>query len=744
MCGVFPHEQKCWEELSMKKVNWFSSKTKSGCAKLAAIFFAAILLFSFLGKLFQSDFGRIKVQHILVDFRGGVLDGQLYYPAGISSKDKLPAVVVAHGGGMNYGAMRGSAAEIARRGFVVLSLSAYGSSLSLLPPYDESGNGVEEFNLRGENGASAGILDAVDYVRSLAFVDTTRVGVLGQSMGSNRAGTAAVIDCGYFSFNDIMINVLYHEFGQQFTEQEICMDADALAAQRLNSDQLVYYNALREENLQHFDTRIKSVMVVGLNWLPPLSASAEVEVGGHTVTRNIQTNVAYGTGSLDVWRTLFADETIKSTWYSSEDVSVDAWYSINDVAKTNQIVGSFVNDSVVSNQELAAAIKMKTARLLCRPVKNVTHTGICLSVGLYKQQAKFFEQTLSYNNGELTSPATQIIDTNKSYGLAREICNGLSMLCMFGFVVALSGLLLKTELFADCVVPEAKGRAVWNKKRYWCTAAATFLFTFAVIYYVNEILNGFGLMKYLSSTLPFGQGTLLAYVFVFLLAGGTIVSLAVNSILNKKEFGDTGLASLNIGAGVKTVMKTLLLATTIVAAAYMTLMLIDYLFGQDYRYYTMYFSYVRPEYWFKLLPTILIFFAAYLIIGCGVNYTVRTDIPMWKDTLITVIIFSAGVWVPCITNEIYAMIVGSSAAVSTAATSWNNPEVTFMFCDFMNTYHFNITVPLVVFLSRVLYKKTNSIWLGAAVCAILMGWSCTGSGANDIYIPQTFLTALFG
>lgn len=32
------------------------------------------------------------------------MDGQLYYPAGTSSQEKLPAVVIAHGGGMNYGA----------------------------------------------------------------------------------------------------------------------------------------------------------------------------------------------------------------------------------------------------------------------------------------------------------------------------------------------------------------------------------------------------------------------------------------------------------------------------------------------------------------------------------------------------------------------------------------------------------------------------------------------------------------
>lgn len=694
-----------------------------------AIFLAAIFIFSFAAKMFQSDFGRVKVEHILIDVRGAVMDGQLYYPAGTNSQDSLPAVVIAHGGGMNYGAMRGSAAEIARRGFVVLSLSAYGSTLSVMPAYDESGNGVEEFNLLGLEGASAGLLDAVDYVRSLAFVDKTRIGLLGQSMGANRVGSAAVLDCGYLTFNDIMINVLYEQFGQQFTEEEILMNADELAAQRLNPDQLEYYNAIRDAEYEDYNTRVKAVMVVGLNWLPPLSPSAEVQVAGHTVTRNVQTNVGYGTGTLDVWATLNQDETIKSTWYSAEDVTFGSWYSIDDLSQTSTIVGSFQNDSILDDAALADALAAGTARVLCEPVKNITHTEICLSTGLYKQQTRFFEQALNYNNGDLTSGNAQAIDTNETYGISREVCNGLAMFSMFGFVIALACGLLKTSLFQSCVVSGESALLPVNKKRYWAMAAVTIVLTVIAIYYTNTVLDALALMPLLNVYIPFGGGTLLAFAFVLVMALLTLVAVAVNAALNKKEFGNTGLSALNLKVGVKNGLKCLLLAIIILAAAYGTLAMIDYFFGQDYRYFTMYFSYVRPEYWIQLIPTMLVFFVAYLVIGCGINQTVRHDLADWKDTLLTVVIYSAGIWGACLANEFAARIAGTHTA---------------MFCDFMNTYHFNITVPLVVLLSRVLYKKTKSVWLGAMVCALLIAWACTGSGVNDVYTPQTFLTVLFG
>ncbi len=704
--------------------------------RLLALFIAGILAFSFLGKLIQSDFGSIHVEHVLIDVRGGVMDGQLYYPAGTSSQEKLPAVVIAHGGGMNYGAMRGSAAEIARRGFVVLSLSAYGSSLSLMPPYDETGNGVEVFNLLGDEGASAGLFDAVDYVRSMAIVDPTRVGLLGQSMGANRAGAAAVIDCGYYTFNDILINLLYDTFGQRFTEEEIAMDADTLAAQRLNQDQLTYYQALREQAWEKFDTRLKGVMVVGLNWLPPLSPSKDVEVAGYTVTRNVQTNVAYGTGSLDVWRTINQDETIKSTWYSQSDITYGSWYSIDDQTKTNTILGDFDNSSVTEDEALALAIENGTARVLCQPVENVTHTGICLSTGLFSQQTKFFEQTLGYNRGDLGAEGTTPLDAGETYGIWREICNGLAMICMVGMVITLGILLLKTPLFHGCVAQAASTPLSFSRKQYLLSCGATFLLTFAAIVYINKGINGFALSEmFLSPVLPFGQGTLLAIAFVLILAVGTVVIVAANAMVLRKKTGRTGLENLNIAIGGARLGKTLLLALTLLASAYISLGVIDYLFGQDYRYFTMYFSYVRPEYWIRLLPTIAIFFGAYLIIGVGVNYLSRGDGPQWKDTLMTVVIFSAGVWVACIINEVGAISAG-------AAGTFDNS--TSFFCNFMNTYHFNFTVPMVALISRVLYKRTHSIWLGALVCALLVAWSATGSGTNDMYMPQTFLSSLLG
>ena len=114
-----------------------------------------------------------------IDARGAKLEGDLYYPAGVSDEDKLPAVIVVHGGGVNKGNYKSIAEELARREFVVFNINAYGTSGSEMPPYDEYDQGVDGYN---SFGSSCGVLDVVEFLRTFQFVDQTRIGIAGHSL----------------------------------------------------------------------------------------------------------------------------------------------------------------------------------------------------------------------------------------------------------------------------------------------------------------------------------------------------------------------------------------------------------------------------------------------------------------------------------------------------------------------------------------------------------------------------------
>ena len=120
----------------------FTLRTREGSARILAICLCLVLLFSFVARMIQSDNARIKVSRVTIDSRGATLDADLYYPSGTTDRDKLPAVLVAHGGGVEKGVVKGVADELARRGFVVLNVNAYCVGLSEQPAYDDGDQGI--------------------------------------------------------------------------------------------------------------------------------------------------------------------------------------------------------------------------------------------------------------------------------------------------------------------------------------------------------------------------------------------------------------------------------------------------------------------------------------------------------------------------------------------------------------------------------------------------------------------------
>ena len=108
-----------------------------------AVLLAVMLLSQLFAAMISSDTGAIKIESIMLDARGAELSADLYYPAGTTDRDRLPAVIVAPGAGCTKEHMRSFAEELAKRDYVVLNVNPYGSGLSETPVYNENGVGIE-------------------------------------------------------------------------------------------------------------------------------------------------------------------------------------------------------------------------------------------------------------------------------------------------------------------------------------------------------------------------------------------------------------------------------------------------------------------------------------------------------------------------------------------------------------------------------------------------------------------------
>jgi pimeloyl-ACP methyl ester carboxylesterase len=119
----------------------------------------------------QSGSGSVVVTE--VDFQaadGSNIHSTLQRPNYATDTEPLPGVVVIHGSQQNKEWLMAFGIELARRGFVVLTIDANG--------HGNSGNGT-----------GSGIA-ALDYIASLDFVDDTQIGLIGHSMGGGIAWAA--------------------------------------------------------------------------------------------------------------------------------------------------------------------------------------------------------------------------------------------------------------------------------------------------------------------------------------------------------------------------------------------------------------------------------------------------------------------------------------------------------------------------------------------------------------------------
>lgn len=711
--------------MAQEKAKFFTFKTRDGCLRILTLLLAIILASSFCGALVSSNFGQVKIEHVTIDMRGGVFDGKLYIPAGTSSDDSLPAVVVCHGRGTPYNVYEGFAEELSRRGFVVLAYNAYGAGLSDRPLKDEGGQGVDGYNF---DNAVQGVLDAVNYLRATEFVDATRIGVTGHSGGSRRTGLAATLDCGFLSLNDMLINLLCDEFGVSVAEDEIYTDADEIAARNLSADQLAFYEYRKAEVTADYDTRISAICLMGSD-ASHTSTPRAVTVGGHEVMRSCQVNMGIVNGEQDF--SYFDYNTrpeVKDGWYTGgADIEYGSWYAIDDETQTSRIIGTFNETSILNSSDFADCVENGLVRVATQ-TPNESHTKNFLSSRTASSVVYFFEQTLNYNRGDLTDPATVPLEAGNSIFIYRQVFDGIAMLAMLFMTFPITALFLQRKRLA-CSTDVFAGDALRRTGPVnWLHILLATAVTFGAIYFANSsLIPAYPFAeKPLPTLYPLVNASRTSLAYVAAVGVFSLVFLTVAVLLDKKLYGKSCLNLLNIKIKPIDILKYLGYAVCILFAGYLALLVISSLFNQEFKFWTLAFLPLKGENWGYVVTYAIAFFPGLFLAGAAQNYTVRTDIPQWKDTLRSVIINSAGVWLCCLISIVVMFTTGGN------------------FSNFIGTYNIVLIVPITAYISRKCFNMTKSIWLGSFVNALLVAWSAVGYvGMNDTYVPMGFFSILF-
>ena len=664
---------------------------------MLAVALGSILVSSIFGSLIQSKGGSIKVSDLRdetntgayynaagqevegVTIKGSVKSGILYMPKDASEDNKKPAIVLTHGYLNNRELQLPNAVELARRGFIVLTV-------------DREGHGNYE-NSGSQNAmmATNGLYDSVKYIYNLPEVDRSKIGISGHSMGGYTTAMTLYEDSVYAGYAKLaenqkagkslgLVSAGLMQGWDTYIYSDPTVDVGILKAKDdefffgskdANGEKTICREYLQSQGAASF---------VGLAWTPETGIDVKdggVYVGGKVV------ETEQGKAVDGAFRVVYeADEIHPLNHFSTESTGyvVDFFYNAFGTPDGAKYIKS--TNQVWVLKEIMATIGWAGIILMIFPL-----VALLLELPWFKELKK---RRIETEDGRI---AYEEID-EKAEGEGKAELKGLR-----------------------------------KHLSFWIPATACTLFSGFSISPIQKWAS-----KIFEKTSLFPQDTT-GWVAIWAICCGlfamTVILLtnAVNRIINHyvyKEdahlYNESVLDVVNVGS-VGRLVKTACLGTLVVIAMYAVLFLNWAIFKTDFRFWTFAMKVFEVD---VMLPTILRYAALFgIFYFCNAigNQTYRVkNLPEWASIAINAAFNFAG---------ILLVFIIQYGTFCTTGVMWN-PDMNLSYIVLFPIIPVLICATII---SRILYKKTGNIWLGVVINTLL--WTAvtvSGTAASLGYI----------
>lgn len=591
------------------------SKPQRRLVVLVVIAVAMMVLGPLLARAANTNFGATTVQEVTIfGASGHQISAYVYTPTGVSAQNPAPAIAMWHGLNNQKDYMDNTALEMARRGFVVVSADQLGHG---------SSNGANQ-------DAGCGGPDVLTYLRGLATVDTSKIGLVGMSQGGFCAATAAAL-----AQPDAYTSIFYME---------------------------------SEPN-------------------PPGVPDTTPYQGLHNIAFNIGTWTEMGVMIL-----------------------VDKGGNAN---VSPELLSLFGTTTPIVPDKVYGSIADGTARILYTPWED--HALSTDSPAAIGNAIEWMQQTLT--DGQGLSKDNQIWPLKL---LGTTIGLAGAFLAMF----AMGGLLLRQRSFAGLVrpVPEYHGLtgAGWWVGAIITTAVGPLLYL--------EVWKHMFLTTWIApNTLWPLTFTNVFMVWTVLVAAVAWALVAWNNHVAKKKgatWANYGVTEPGAGIDWRAVGRSALLAVTILAPIYLTLVFVSDVWHVDFRMWLvtlMPMSIARWGAFFGYLLPFGLYFVAQAIIFAGFLRWRGGKAPLWQEMLVNSITLTLGalVWLVLCYAPLLSggtMIFGSDPMTVTSAGMGG-----------INYIPMLVLWPLVASLLTYYYRKTGRIFVGSILATVVVVWSLAAS-----------------
>lgn len=541
-------------------------KNRSLSVRAAVFMLCAAVILMLVGGIgalaLQTSYGKTDV----IDFKiptgnGRYISGSIFKPENASDKNKVPVVITEHGYLNNSKMQDINAIELSRRGIAVVAFDAYyhGKSSSTVLPVLES-TGAE----------GTGMIDMVEYVyRSLDYVDNTKIGVMGHSMG------------GVATFSTLM------HYGAQYQAAiEAAMAPDSEGGEKITPDEQAEADRINKVKAG-FSSAIISMATE--DTMPAIHASLGISYG------------KYDEGNYDLAR-------------GNGDVSGDcreALAAVNSVMKEGEKI-----DSVTVGEYYGSA-KNNTLRVVYNP--SHIHPWEHFSAKTSGYVTTFFQKAFQMDSG---------MDARDQIWFIKELFNCIAMIGLFLSIVPVAVLLLRVPVFQSLrgTVPKAVIALETKRQKilFWgrwglcgLISAASFMPVSKLDKFIFPKTTAFQNAKWF--TQPSTNFILLWAVF------NGLAGLLIFWLTYKSEKGKFNLKDAGITIGPKTFFKTLLLALCIVGVFYGFVFISEYLLQTDFRFWVLGICTFTSDKLVLALLYVPLYFVFYFAMSVSNNVMGRTE-----------------------------------------------------------------------------------------------------------------------
>ncbi|MBO4279350.1 MAG: hypothetical protein J5891_06005 [Spirochaetales bacterium] len=696
-------------------------KTKKGSWRLFGLFVAIMLCFAFLSNMISTNFFRVTHTKVSLDVRGADLAFEIWRPTGVTPDQKLPAIMISHGGSEMLSCTSLYAWEFARRGFVVINENMNGAGMNGQPAVDEAGYTFGSYS----RTSTAGHLDVLNYVRTITYVDKTRICVWGHSQGGGTQGAALRLDGTSLTVNDMCCNILHDDYGIEFTEEMVKQNADDIAKAKLNEYQLKEYYAKKEGAVEKYNQTV---------FFNRGGGGGTATVAGIRVRRDAQLNSMPSIGAHED-KGLPDPEHAKSYMSgfrlnadNGDSLVVGGIYYLPDNSldgnTTSIYLGKIFEIDVRTNPLFMQAVKERCCRFYNIP--QTIHNGWLWSYKCVSTTVEFVTQCCRYNCGELEDPNTVPISGRNCWlSYSTLVCTTAAFFSLMMVLCCLGSIIVKTEFFKPIENERIAARMPVKGPSIWIWVVATLIAGFAGEWACSQNDPGFSFcINTMTRILPWEPGQVKLWWSVI---ASSVVGVALYFLLgfitkkiNKDKQADPVLANLkelNIKCGFRNFFKAILLAVILWVAAYLFAAFIDKFF--ETRFLHVDGSYELMQWWnFGRMFRYFLIILPFTLVMSTLNNMVKIDgVSEGADTAIRVFVLTLGM--------IFFMGIGFLVTYS----SPGHAEIFHIHAMLATIF----LIPAMNFLYVKMYKATGNVYVGGALVALFLAWRCAG------YLCQRFM-----